>query len=79
MPEIKPEPGTVRLRVMYRLNVEGSPIADKVVALPASTRMDRAELEVRRRMKQVLGTGDFRVSGVQLYPHWNREALCDAD
>jgi len=45
---------------------------DYVVELPGETLMVDAEDAVRDALAKRLGTRDgFKVTGVQLYPHWN--------
>lgn len=61
----------VMLRVFVVVAGERS---DCVVALPGETPVAAVREAVDDEMVRRLGTTSFRVTGVNLYPHWNREA-----
>jgi len=62
---------SVRLRVFV---VVAGERRDHVVELPGETPVAQAREAVEAEMARRLGTTSFEVTGVNLYPHWNREA-----
>ena len=60
----------IKLRVFILVMEERR---DYVVELPGDTLMVDAEEAVRDALGKRLGTRDgFKITGVQLYPHWNQ-------
>ena len=60
----------IKLRVFILIRGERR---DCVVELPRETPMGATEDAVRDALVKRLGTrDDFKISGVQLYPHWNQ-------
>lgn len=57
----------IKLRVFLILSGERR---DRVVEVDGNTKVWMMSNEVRRILKDVLGHDDFKVTGVQLYPHW---------
>jgi len=61
----------IKLRVFILIREERR---DYVVALPGNTPVSAAGEAVRDVLTSRLGTRDgFKITGVQLYPHWNKE------
>jgi hypothetical protein len=46
---------------------------DRVVLVDGNTKMWLLREEVERILKEDMGHDAFKLTGVQLYPHWNRE------
>lgn len=60
----------IRLRVFITVAEQRS---DHVVKLPGTTTVATAKDAAHKKLVGKLGTPDFKITGVQLYPHWNKE------
>lgn len=59
----------IRLRVFIVMGEERS---DHRVKLPGNTTVATALDAAHKKLVGKLGTPDFKITGVQLYPHWNK-------
>lgn len=62
----------IKLRVFLVMAGERT---DRAVQVEGDTKVWLLRAEVERILREELGHDAFKVTGVQLYPHWNREEL----
>lgn len=60
----------IKLRVFVKA---GDVRQDHAVLLPGDTRCVDVKDKCHQKLTARLGTSSFTVTGVQLYPHWNKE------
>lgn len=65
------EDGNVKLRVFTSTPGDGM-LQDYAVELPGNTPVSSAQVEVKKVLLKRLGHDKFRITGVSLYPHWNK-------
>lgn len=61
----------IKLRVFIAADA-AKRIQDHVVELPGETRCVDVKEEVHKALARKLGTVSFKVTGVNLYPHWDK-------